>query len=82
MTDEKKLESCGGDQRILSVAASEVAALGCPGTEADLAGWLDANRAAGQSSGERPLEEHLEFVKAQMRVLSAAPSADWGAKAV
>lgn len=62
MTDEQKLEACGGDQRILSVVASEVAALGCPANEAGLAGWLSANRLP--SGGSRPLAEYLEFVKA------------------
>ena len=61
MTDEQKMEACGGDQRILSVVASEVATLGCPASEADLAGWLSSNRV---TNGGRPLEEHHEFVKA------------------
>ena len=61
MTNEKKLEACGGDQRILSVVASEIAALGCPAAEADLPGWFSSNRV---TSSERPLEEHHEFVKA------------------
>ena len=79
MTDEEKLAACGGDQRILAVVAAEIAALGCPATENDLAGWLNSNRTAG---GSRALEEYHEFVKANMRVLGTAPTADWGAKAV
>jgi len=79
MTDEEKLEACGGDQRILSVVVSEVSSLGCPATDADLASWLTANRAG--AGGSRSLEEHHEFIKTNMRVLGVSASADWGAKA-
>ena len=78
MPDETKLEACGGDQRILSVVQSEVATLGCPATEADLAGWFTENRLPS----DRPLEEHHEYVKAQMRVLNTPASMEWGQKAV
>lgn len=44
MTDAEKLTACGGDQRILAVAVSEVASLGCPGSDSDLASWFEANR--------------------------------------
>ena len=80
MTDEEKLAACGGDQRILSVVTGEVTTMGCPATDADLAGWLAANRVA--AGGSLPLEEHHEFVKANMRVLNVAATADWGTNAV
>ena len=80
MTDEEKLAACGGDSRILSVVTGEVTTMGCPATDADLAGWLAANRVA--AGGSLPLEEHHEFVKANMRVLNVAATADWGTNAV
>ena len=80
MTDEEKLAACGGDQRILSTVAGEITAMGCPATDADLVGWLSANRVA--AGGSQPLEEHHEFVKANMRVLDVAATAEWGTQAV
>lgn len=44
MTDAEKLKACGGDQRILTVVVSEVASLGCPSSDSDLATWFEANR--------------------------------------
>ena len=52
MSDEKKLEACGNDQRILAVVVSEIVAMGCPDADSGLNDWFNANRATG---GCRPL---------------------------
>ena len=46
MTEEEKLAASGKDQRLATVVGREIADLGCPGSEADLANWFEANRAA------------------------------------
>ena len=79
MTDEEKLESCAKDQRILSVATSEIQAMGCPEAESDLASWFASNRVTGTT---RPLEECHEYLKLSLRVLGTTPTADWGAQAL
>lgn len=79
MTDEQKLNACGKDQRILAVVVKEIATLGCPGSEGELAGWFTANRTKG---GKRALEECHEHLKLSLRVLGVAPTADWGKQAV
>lgn len=79
MTDEQKLNACGKDQRILAVVVKEMTALDCPGSEGELAAWFEANRTKG---GKRALEECVEYLKVSLRVLNAAPTADWGSQAV
>ena len=78
MTDEEKIKACG-DERILAVAASELVALGCPASAAELKGWYAANRAP---STERTLEECHEHIKLNWRVLAEAPAAAWADLAV
>ena len=79
MDDEQKLNACGKDQRILAVVVSEIASLGCPASEGELAGWFTANRV---KNTKRALEECHEHLKLNLRVLGTAPSADWGSQAV
>lgn len=50
MTDEERLAASGKDQRLATVVGREIADLGCPASEADLANWFEANRTTAQNS--------------------------------
>lgn len=80
MTDEDKLKKCGNDQRILAVVASEIAKLGCPAADVEIAAWFEASRVKDDAS--RPLEHVHELIKLKLRFFAEEPSAEWGSLAV